>query len=199
MNFKKLTSIFIIVITFFSCNDDKKTTQSPLVNGTTITLRNTLTDGFPETPYPQLPLFVDGLSEGDFDEEATLSNTSIEFATALKQDNVNFSPVPGTVPPFIVNISGLYKIDFTENSISFELLPEESDSFWGPAVFNEGPYASGKFDRYYFTLSKAHNIKGFTSNNPAVNLRLDSDTSFVVELGEGYEIKPGLSFTVNLN
>jgi hypothetical protein len=160
-----------------SCGDD----DAPLAEGTNITLRNTLQDpGESEQSYPSLF----GLSDDAFDEFATLSNSATEFTGALGQTGTPFG-----------DISGLYRIEFDENSIEFTLLPDNSDPFW-PMQF--GTFPSGKFDRYYFTLSTAHNITGATSNNENVRLRIDSDNVIVVELSEGYDFNPGISFVIDL-
>ena len=128
-----------------------------------------------------------GASDDAFDEFATLSNSTSEFATALSQ-------TPASGAPF--DISGLYDIDFTENSIDFTVLPNDSDPFW-VNVF--GLFPAGKIDRYYFTFSEPHNISGFSSTNSSLNLRVDSDSVIVVELTEGYDLQPGISFSVSLN
>jgi len=36
-------------------------------------------------------------------------------------------------------------------------------------------------------------------SNSSVNLRIDSDKVLVVEIGEGYDFKPGQNFTITLN
>ncbi|MEM6804739.1 MAG: nuclear transport factor 2 family protein, partial [Bacteroidota bacterium] len=151
---------------------------------TEIALRNTLQDpGQPEVTYTSLFNQADDA----FDEFALLSNTEIEFATALAQDT------SATGLPF--NINGLYEIDFTETSIDFRLLPDSSDTFW---IQQFGVFPAGKFDRYYFTLSESHNISAFSSNNSSVSLRIDSDSVVVVEISEGYDFNPGISFSISL-
>ena len=158
--------------------------EKPLEEGLSIVMRNTLQDpGEAEATYPSLFRQADDA----FDETGTLSNSTVEFATALAQS-------PATGAPF--DISGLYEIDFTEDSIAFTLLPDASDMFW-MNVF--GLFPADKFDRYYFTFSSPHNITGFTSDNSNLNLRIDSDTVVVVELSEGYDLQPGVSFEVDLN
>ena len=114
-------------------------------------------------------------------------STTVEFATALAQT--------GTA---VGDISGLYEIDFTENSISYTVLPELSDPFWGGFVEIFGVTPEGKTDRYYFTFSEEHNIKSFTTSATGVNLRIDSNKVIVVEVGEGFDVQPGVSFTVDL-
>lgn len=175
--------LFIALLGLFSlssCGDDDDT--EPLTEGVNITLRNTLQDpGEAEVTYPSLF----GQSDDAYDEFARLSNSSTEFATALSQ--------AGTPAG---DINGLYAIDFTENSISFNVLPDNSDPFW-TNVF--GLFPAGKTDRYYFTFSEPHNISGFSSTNSSLNVRIDSETVIVVELSEGYDLQPGVSFSVDLN
>ncbi|MEM8925964.1 MAG: nuclear transport factor 2 family protein [Actinomycetota bacterium] len=155
---------------------------APLAEGTDIVLRNTLQDpGAAEATYASLF----GQADDAFDEFATLSNADAEFPTALAQ--------AGTPAG---DINGLYRIDLTENSIDFEVVAAADDPFW-VNVF--GLFPEGKVDRYYLTFSQPHNIQGFTSDNPNLNLRIDSDTVVVVELTAGYDLQPGVSFSVQLS
>ncbi len=154
----------------------------PLQEGINITMRNTLQDpGQSEVSYPSLF----GQPDNAYDEFATLSNTVSEFPTALSQ---NGTPAG--------DISGLYDINLTQNSISYTVLPEVTDPFWSN-VF--GLFPAGKTDRYYFTFSQPHNVTGFSSNKDWVNVRIDSDTVLVVELSEGYDLQPGVSFNISLH
>jgi len=177
--FLALLSILVLI----SCDkDDDATETTPLSEGVHITLRNTLQDpGEAEVTYPSLF----GQADDAYDEFAILSNTSVEFATALAQ---NGTPAG--------DLNGLYSIDFTENSIKFSVLPDDIDPFW-TNVF--GLFPAGKTDRYYFTFSQAHNITGFSSSESRVNVRIDSDTVIVVELSEGYDLQPDVEFNISLN
>ncbi len=170
------------IVSVWNCGEGGGEDNTGLPEGADITLRNTLQDsGEPEVTYPSLF----GQPDDAYDEFASLSNTEIEFATALAQ--------AGTPAG---DISGLYEIDLTESSIEFTVLPDETDPFW-VNVF--GLFPEGKVDRYYFTFSEPHNITHFSSDNPNLNLRIDSETVIVVELMEGYDLQPGVSFTVDLN
>ncbi len=170
------------IVATWNCGDGGGQDTPPLAEGVDITLRNTLQNpGEPEVTYPSLF----GLADDAFDEFATLSNTDIEFATALAQ--------PGT--PF-GDISGLYNIDFTETSIEFTLLPDETDPFW---IQQFEVFPDGKFDRYYFTFSEPHNITSGASNDTSVNLIVASETVIVVEISAGYNFNPGTSFFISLN
>jgi len=183
MNFNKIIFLFIIgILAFSSCKKDDEENTPPLTEGIDITLRNTLQDpSEPELTYASLF----GQADDAFDEFATLSNSTSEFSTALAQAGTPLG-----------DISGLYDIDFTENSIDFTVLPDDTDPFW-VNVF--GLFPAGKVDRYYFTFSEPHNISGFSSGNSSLNVRIDSDTVIVVELTEGYDLQPGVSFSVSLN
>ncbi len=177
----KLYNIFfltiILILTSTACQDDTK----PLKVGTEIILRNTLQDpGEAEVTYASLF----GQPNDAYDENAILSNSDVEFATALAQ---NGTPAG--------DISGLYAIDFTEERIDFTVLPDNSNPFWSN-VF--GLFPSGKVDRYYFTFSSPHNITGFSSDNDALNVRVDTENVIVVELMEGYDLQPGVAFSINL-
>lgn len=185
MKFLKLSIIAIIgMLAIVSCDkDDDNVTLSPLTEGVNITMRNTLQDpGEAEVTYPSLF----GQADNAWDEISTLSNTTSEFPTALSQS-------PSTGAPF--PITGLYDIDLTENSISYTVLPDATDPFWSN-VF--GLFSAGKVDRYYLTFSQPHNVTGFNSNESWVNVRIDSDTVIVVELSEGYDLQPGVSFLISL-
>ncbi len=148
--------------------------------GADVTLRNTLEEDSPEIAFPAL--FE--LPDDAFDENGTVSFESSEFTAALAQ--------PGTP---MGDISGLYDIDINADSIAFTLLPTADDSFW-VNVF--GVFPAGKFDRYYLTFSEPHGITSGTSSNESVSLRVDSDTVAVVEISEGYDMNPGMEFTIDL-
>ncbi len=179
MNFNTIILFALLgILTLSSCSKEE------LKEGVNITLRNTLEEDGTEQTYASLF----GASDAAFDETATLSNSSVEFASALAQDST------ATGLPF--NLGGLYEIDLTENSIKFQVLPDETTPFWSNVL---GLFPAGKVDRYYFTFSEPHNISGFESENSFLNLRIDSETVVVVELKEGYDLQPGVSFSVNLN
>lgn len=163
-----------------SDDDNTVATIGPLTQGVNLTLRNTLEEGGPEGSFPGLF----GLADDTFDETSTLSFSDSEFPTALAQAG---TPVG--------DISGLYNIDLNQNSIAFTLLPTESDPFW-VNVF--GQFPAGKFDRYYLTFSEPHNIASATSSNRSVRLRIDSANVAVVEISEGYDLNPGMAFTIDL-
>lgn len=175
---------FFIVITFSSCGDDDNVDSFTLTEGVSITLRNTLENpGDSEGSYPSLF----GQPDDAYDEFAVHSNSSIEFATALAQ---NGTPAG--------DVSGLYSIDFTNNTIEYTAIAAIGDPFWTNIADIFGVTPTGKFDRYYFTFSEPHNISGFTSSNSSVNLRIDSETVIVVEIGGGFDVSPDASFSLKL-
>lgn len=185
MKFLKTTVLALItLISITSCKDDDNAPATPLNEGVTITMRNTLQDpGEEEATYASLF----GQADDTYDEFASLSNTIEEFPTALAQSG---TPVG--------DISGLYKIDLTENSISFTVIPELTDPFWGGFAEIFGVIPAGKTDRYYLTFSEAHNVTGFTTNGTGVNLRIDSSNVIVVEIGAGFDVQPDASFSITL-
>ncbi len=185
MQFNQLYPCAVVVTLMLSAcdSDDDDLISGPLTSGVDITMRNTLEEGMPEGSFPS----QFGLADDTFDENATLSLTETEFPTALMQSGTPVGDIPG-----------LYEIDLTADKISFTVLPAADDPFWSGVANVFGVFPAGKFDRYYFTFSQPHNISGATSSNSAVRLRIDSDTVAVVEIGAGYELNPGVSWTIDL-
>jgi len=184
MKIKKIlftTALSVAVLSACSSgdNNDDNVVEDLLSEGTNITLRNTLEEGGIEVSYPSLF----GQMDDAFDEMGTLSYSEAEFPTALAQ------------PDVAGGISGLYEIDLNANSIDFTLLPAADDPFW-VNVFEVFP--AGKFDRYYLTFSEPHNITSGTSSNSSVSLRIDSNTVVVVQIAEGYDMNPPMSFNISL-
>lgn len=118
-------------------------------------------------------------------EELFQSPAGSLAATATVSDAVEF-------PAYLLN---LYDIDIAENSIKFTVVAQEGDETYGDLYRVLEP---ATFDRYYFTFDKEQKVDGSTSSNSSVNLRIDSDKVLVVEIGEGYDFKPGQSFTITL-
>lgn len=176
-----LSAVFSVAVlsACSSSDDDDNGTENILLEGMDITLRNTLEEGGTEGSFPSLF----GQTDDAFDETGTLSYSESEFPTALAQ------------PSVAGGISGLYNIDLNANSIDFTLLPAADDPFW-VNIFEVFP--EGKFDRYYLSFSEPHNITGFTSSNSSVSLRIDSDNVVVVQIAEGYDMNPPMSFTITL-
>ena len=80
MNFQKILFLaFLGILALSSCKDDEPEPAQPLSEGVDITLRNTLQDpNENEVTYPSLF----GQADDAYDEFATLSNSTTEFATA---------------------------------------------------------------------------------------------------------------------
>ena len=189
MEYLKITLAAVLgLFTFASCSDDDDDNPVfPLEEGINITMRNTLQDpDSAEVTYASLF----GQPDDAYDESAMLSNSSIEFATALAQTG---TPVG--------DINGLYAIDLTENSITYTVVAAQNDPFWGTGGIADifGVTPAGKTDRYYLTFSASHNIKSFNTNATGVNLRIDSTNVIVVEVGEGFDVQPGATFSISLN
>ena len=166
------TLVILSFIGITSCKDDDP--LNPLNIGAVVTVTNTLqsnavTSGV-ETAIE--PLF--GLAEGDLAATSTISE-AIEF------------------PAYLL---GLYDIDISESSISFELVAEVDDPNYS-AFFRT--LEAGTVDRYYLTFEDAQNVSGFSSTDSSVNLRIDSDKILVIEIGEGFNFNPGSTFTITLN
>ncbi len=173
---KRLIGLVVVAAALLAaCGDN----GAAIPEGADVTLRNTLEEDGPETAFPAL--FE--LPDEAFDENGTVSFSASEFPTALAQ--------PGTP---MGDISGLYEIDIDADSITFTLLPTADDPFW-VNVF--GVFPDGKFDRYYLTFSEPHGITSGTANNDSVSLRVDSDTVVVVEISGGYDMNPGMEFTID--
>ena len=96
---------------------------------------------------------------------------------------------------YIGYLNGLYDIDLDPECITFTLVANADDPVYGPLfrVLEEGTV-----DRYYFSFSEGHNISSGTSSNGAVNIRVISNTDFVIEIGEGYNFFPGETFKIDL-
>lgn len=193
----------------FSITLEAANSASPAIaEGAEITMRNTYNDSHvPEISFASYidyamgtTLGEDGLDvtakviyegvalgEDGLDVTADISFTTAEFPEALKADLTGNGGML---------INGLYSIDFTENTIEYTLLPLENDPFW---ITNYRVLEAGVYDRYYLTFENPHGVASFTASDSAVNLRIDSDNVLVVEIGEGFDFKPGASFTITLN
>jgi len=174
MNFSKI-NIFIGVILFSlitlnSCSDD----DEPITSGSSVTVTNT----FQATAFTMdAELAI---------EDVFMAPAGSLAATATVGDGLEFDN-------YLLN---LYDIDIDENSISFTCVAELDDPNYGSLFRVLEP---NTFDRYYFTFTEDQNVSGFTSSNSSVDLRIDSEKVLVVEIGEGYDFKPGQNFTITLN
>ena len=174
MKFSKLNFLLLGLIlslfTLSSCSDD----EDPITSGSSVTISNT----FQSTAFTMdAELAIEDLFQ--------VPANSLEASTIIS-DAVEF-------PAYLLN---LYDINIDENSISFEVVAQEDDPTYG-TLFRV--LEADTYDRYYLTFTEAQNVSSFTSSNASVNLRIDSDKVLVVEIGEGYDFKPGQNFTITLN
>ena len=176
MNKLFLLSIAFSLVLLTSCrkDDDRHAATNPIAIGANVTVTNTFqataqTAGV-ETTIEDLFM----LPEGALAASASVTNT-VEF------------------PDYLL---GLYDIDIAEDHISFELAAAVDDPTYGEFF---RIIEAGTIDRYYLTFEEPQNVSGFSSSNPSVSLRFDSDKVLVVEIGEGFDFNPGTTFTITLN
>jgi len=163
--------LLLSFVTFTSCSDDD--VAVPVTSGASVTVTNTF----------QSTAFTSG-AELAIEDLFQVPAGSLA-ATTTVGDGVEFSA-------YLLN---LYDIDIAANSIKFTVVAQEGDETYGD-LFRV--LEADTYDRYYFTFDNAQAVSGFTSSNSAVNFRIDSDKVLVVEIGEGYDFKPGQSFTITL-
>ncbi|WP_299900952.1 hypothetical protein [uncultured Aquimarina sp.] len=170
--------LFLTIVStslFISCDsDDDNNTIPPINTGVSVTVANTF----------QSATITSGVETAI--EDLFMQPAGSLEATANVSDATEF-------PAYLL---GLYDIDIDQNSISFELVAGANDPNYGPLFRTLEP---DTFDRYYLTFDEAQNVKGFSSSNSSVNLRIDANNILVVEIGEGFEFQPGASFTITLN
>lgn len=172
MSYSKLffsSLLLLSLISFSSCGDD-----DPITAGSNVTVTNT----FQSTAFTMdAELAIEDL----FMQPAGSLAATATVGEGLEFDN------------YLLN---LYDINLDENGISFTCVAETDDPNYGTLFRILEP---ATYDRYYFTFTEDQNVESFTSSNSSVNLRIDSDRVLVVEIGEGYDFKPGQNFTITLN
>lgn len=174
MKFKLSILIMTCTLVLFSCKNDDDNTPPPISNGVSVTVNNT----FQSTAF--------GITEETPIETIFEVEAGSLFATAIVSNQLEFDN-------YLLN---LYDIDVQENSITFEMSAEAGDPTYGE-LFRT--IEEGTTDRYYFNFDSPHNVSSFSSNNNSVTLRIDSDTRLVVEIGEGFNFRPGQArFTISL-
>ncbi len=175
MQFSKLNflllGILFSIATLTSCKKDE---VKPITLGSSVTVTNTF----------QSTAFTGGTELAI--EDLFMVDAGSLAATSIVSPTVEF-------PAYLLN---LYDIDISESSISFTVVAEANDPNYG-TLFRE--LEAGTTDRYYLTFNNSQSVNGFTSSNSSVNLRIDSDKILVVEIGEGYDFKPGQNFTITLD
>ena len=167
-----LLGLVFSLVSLTSCDDDDKKSD-PISTGASVTVTNT----FQSTAFTMdAELAIEDLFQV---EAGSLA------ATSTISDAVEF-------PAYLLN---LYDIDIDENSIRFEVVAQSDDPTYGE-LFRV--LEADTYDRYYLTFDADQDVKEFTSSNSSVNFRIDSKRVLVIEIGEGYDFKPGQNFTINL-
>ncbi len=164
--------LVLSIVTLTSCDDDDPVPRITI--GSSVTVTNTF----------ESTAFTNGV-ETDIEDLFMLPAGSLA-ASANVGSGVEF-------PAYLLN---LYDIDIDGNSIRFEVVAQTGDPTYGDLFRILEP---ATFDRYYLTFDNAQNVNGASSSNSSVNLRIDSGSVLVVEIGEGYDFKPGQNFTITLN
>ena len=175
MTYLKLNFLAILTIAFtvFSCNNDDDNRRAAIQLGSNVTVTNT----FQSTAFTEgAELAIEDL----FQQPAGALAATADVSAAVE------------FPAYLLN---LYDIDIDENSISFEVVAQADDENYG-TLFRV--LEADTFDRYYFTFESEQDVSSFTSSNASVNLRIDSDKILVVEIGDGYDFKPGQNFEISL-
>lgn len=173
MKFLKSPLIYLAFVgsltLFTSCGND-----DPITTGASVTVTNT----FQSTAFT---------SDAELAiEDLFMQPAGSLAATATVSEGLEFDN-------YLLN---LYDININETSISFTCVAEQNDPNYGTLFRVLEP---ATFDRYYFTFTEDQNISEGTSSNSSVSLRIDSDNVVVVVIGEGYDFKPGQSFTITLD
>ncbi len=170
-----LMGLLCALTTFTSCGDDDVDTPvDPITLGSSVTVTNTF----------QSTSFTNGAEQ------------AIEDLFQVPAGSLAAIANTGAAVEFSAYLLNLYDIDINENSISFEVVAAADDPTYMDLFRILEP---DTFDRYYFTFDNMQAVNGFTSSNSSVNFRIDSDKVLVVEIGEGYDFKPGQNFTITLN
>jgi len=171
--FRPILGLLIISISVISCDDDDDMT-TPITAGSSVTVSNTF----------QSIAFTNG------------AETDIEDLFMLPAGSLAASANVGNGQEFTAYLLNLYDIDIDENSIRFEVVAQMDDPTYGDLFRVLEP---DTYDRYYFTFDSDQDVNGASSDNTSVNLQIDSDRVLVVEIGEGYDFRPGQNFTITLN
>lgn len=166
--------MFLAGILITSCNSIVDEIQMPIKSGTSVTVTNTFT-GTAQTNG------VETTIEDFFGQPAGSLAASASVSTAVE---------------FSAYLLGLYDIDISTDRIDFVLVAAADDPTYMDFFRT---LEAGTTDRYYLTFDEAHEIDSFTSNDPSVTLRIDSNSIIVIEIGEGFSFNPGSSFSITLN
>ncbi|MFK8102150.1 MAG: hypothetical protein AB8G15_06495 [Saprospiraceae bacterium] len=174
---KNLLLLFFLISTSFYLTSCDKEEENPTLLCSKVTVSNTLQTaadpnlggtGGVETPIET----IFGLPAGALTITATVGN-GLEYKDYL---------------------DGLYDINLSENQISYNLVAPADHPVYSNFFRT---IESNTFDRYYFKFDRNHNISSGTSNNPSVSFSVISDSEFLVQIGEGFDFNPGVSFIIN--
>lgn len=178
MNKNILLSIWSswIILCLVSCGNDN---EGPSLSSAQVSVRNTLQTA----ADPSL-----GGTGG--------TETPIEAIFGLPEGALALSTIVGDDIEFQGYLDGLYDIDLSDNSISYNLVAPANHPVYSNFFRT---IEANTFDRYYFTFSQAHQINSGTSDDPSVSLSILSATEILIEIGEGFSFNPGSSFTININ
>ena len=168
-----LSGLLVLTCSISSCDKDHNR-KDPISLGSSVTATNTF----------QSVAFTGGV------ELAVENLFQVPAGSLAATANVGAAV---EYPAYLLN---LYDIDISERSISFKVVAQAGDPTYGNLFRVLEP---GTVDRYYLTFGQSQNVKSFSSSNSSVKLRIDSDRILVVEIGEGYDFKPGQNFTITLN
>lgn len=173
------TVLLLVAILVASCSDDDDPVSTPLENGATVEIRNTLQIAADPaqggTGGNELPIeTVLGAPDGTYNLFSNVSE-AIEFDDYLE---------------------GLYDVDLSESEIRFTLVAAANDPIYS-SFFRT--IEAETFDRYYLTFPDGHNITSSSSTNTSAGLTVLSANEIVVVIGEGWDFNPGSTFTITLN
>lgn len=183
----KFSCCLILIFTLCSCkNDDNVLVSIPIANGSSVELSNTYQS-----------------TEDTMDEEVPIEEYRDVPAGSLKAESL-----VGESVEFTGYLDGLYDINLEETLITFDLVAESADDFYKD-LFRTFP--AGTFDRYYFQFDERPKIFAYTVvassvergsfdeiSAGAITLLLD-DTTLIVQIGTGFEFKPGTRFEISLD
>lgn len=176
----------IVSVTFTSCGDDDSAPViPPIAEGNVVTVSNFYTGPLgPEASADsvEFALLLE-MSSGALDVSGTVSNDDVEIVNMLEVS--------------AAGINGLYDIDFTENSITFnETGSLDTENYWADSYRT---IEAGTIDEYVITFSDAHNITSGTHSVTGLTFDVIDDNVVTVEISEGFVLSAGVTFTISLD
>ncbi len=174
MTVKTNSLILLLSILILGTTSCKKDEIPPIELGVSAKVNNTF----------QSDAFTNGVELAI--EDLFMTAPDALSATASVSEGVEF-------PAYLL---GLYDINISEESISFDCVADTNDPNYGSLFRVLEP---NTFDRYYFVFDSPHNITSSESDNNSVSLNIISETEIVVVIGEGYDFNPDINFTIQLS